>query len=158
MNSPQISALITSGNYVQGLFLILLLLSTGCTTFHRDWTQAKSKVPTETKSIEGAWDGKWVSDVNGHNGRLRCIIEQTQPHQYTARYRANYWGILRFGYSVPLELKSKTNGYVFTGEANLGKLAGGTYSYELKASPISIESTYKSNYDHGRFILQRAHP
>jgi len=132
----------------------LALFQTGCSTFNRDWNQAR-KHPAQ--GIEGAWDGQWISDVNGHNGRLRCLIERPDGQGYVARYRANYWGILRFGYSVPLEVQPQsTNGsWSFQGEANLGKLAGGVYRYEGSASTNQFQSSYHSKYDHGQFQLHR---
>ena len=41
------------------------------------------------------------------------------------------------------------------GEADLGKLAGGTYYYEGRITPTHFPSTYRSKYDHGSFELRR---
>lgn len=134
---------------------VLLLVATsgvGCSTFHRQWSQAR-KLPSN--GLEGAWDGRWISDLNGHNGRLRCVIEPISNTQCRAKFKAHYWGILRFRYSVVLDLTTKDGTTTFKGDANLGYLAGGNYSYEGSSTSTEFQSTYKSRYDHGRFELKR---
>ena len=56
---------------------LLLLVVTGCSTFPYEWRQA-SKKPQPTNDITGRWEGRWLSDVNGHNGRLRCLLTRRQ--------------------------------------------------------------------------------
>jgi hypothetical protein len=107
------------------------------------------------ESVAGRWEGRWISDVNGHNGKLRCLLTQQEGNVYNARFRATYWKILRFSYTVPLAFEPHDNGWEFNGEANLGKLAGGVYFYEGRASQTNLFSTYRSKYDHGRFELTR---
>ena len=48
--------------------LAALLVLSGCSTFNRDW-KAAATATAPTNSIAGRWEGKWVSDHNGHNGR-----------------------------------------------------------------------------------------
>ena len=75
--------------------------------------------------------------------------------RYQARFRATYANIFHFSYSVPLEVQPHDIGWEFDGEAALGKLAGGAYYYEGRATRTNLISTYKSKYDHGIFELQR---
>ncbi len=75
--------------------------------------------------------------------------------QYQARFRATFGGVFHFGYTVPLEMQPHDIGWEFNGEANLGKLAGGVYYYEGRATPTNLFSTYRSAKDHGRFELKR---
>lgn len=138
--------------------LVLLLAASGCGTFNRDWNRAAAHAASDA-DIEGAWDGEWRSEVNGHHGRLRCILSRVDAETYRARYKANYWGILRFGYSVTMQREEgPTPAPQFRGSADLGKLAGGTYEYEATITATNFVSTYSSRYDHGLFRLERPQP
>jgi hypothetical protein len=135
------------------VFLALVLLC-GCSTFNRDWRQAAHQ-PAAPDSIEGRWEGSWISDVNGHNGQLRCLLTHEEASRYRARFRATYWKVFRFTYAVPLEFHAHDTGWEFNGEANLGWLAGGVYYYEGRATLTNLHATYKSKHDHGRFEMRR---
>ena len=138
------------------LGVILALGLTGC-AFNRDFKEALKK-PVSPGDITGAWEGTWKSDSNGHNGRLRCILTKTSEENYQARYRANYKKILSFEYTVPLTAARDGSSYRFEGSADLGKLAGGVYTYKGAASAGTFISTYDSKYDHGTFEMSRPLP
>jgi len=128
-------------------------LLAGCSTFNYEWRR-EAKRPTPTNDITGRWEGRWISDANGHNDGLRCLI--TAAHGgYRARFRATYEGVLHFSYTVPLKTQPGTNGIEFRGSADLGRLAGGVYQYEGHATPSDFFSTYRSRYDHGTFQMTR---
>lgn len=139
--------------------LLILLLFTGCSTFHRDWKKAAS-VPVAPGEMQGRWEGIWVSEENGHQGRLRCLMTQTGPNQYQARFHAKYQKILSFGYTVPLQVQVLPSGldYRFRGDANLGWYAGGIYHYEGKATPTLLDATYRCPADYGTFKMSRPAP
>ena len=136
------------------ILLILLVSLCGCSTFHRDWRRAAVPAPVEN-SIEGAWQGQWSSQANGHHGRLRCLLTLDHDSLYEARFRATYVGILHFSYTARFEMQPHAIGWEFNGEADLGKLAGGIYYYEGRATPTNLVSSYRSKYDHGAFELER---
>jgi hypothetical protein len=138
------------------LFLAALLLLTGCSSFNRDWKRAAADLPQPTNGLAGRWDGFWMSDRNGHNGRLRCIITPGGTMSYDARFHAKYWKILTFGYTVPLQAERSNEVFRFQGEADLGKLAGGVYRYEGTVSGTNFHSSYRSRYDYGNFRMNRA--
>lgn len=139
------------------VLLVLLAASlTGCSTFHRDWKQALAQ-PIPAAGIEGPWDGRWISEVNGHNGRLRCLISK-QGNEYQARFHANYKRILSFGYPVVLHVRETNGIYSFEGEADLGRLAGGVYHYAGEATATNFFSRYRSQRDHGTFQMRRPAP
>lgn len=131
-----------------------VVLTCGCSTFNRDWKKVAEQ-PPQPDSIEGRWEGKWLSDVNGHTGRLRCLLSPEGDSRYQARFRATYWKVFRFSYTVPLQFEQRDGLWHFTGEEDLGKLAGGIYSYEGRATPTDFFSTYRSKYDHGIFQMER---
>lgn len=136
------------------VMLAELSLSTGCTTFDHAWGKAATE-PCSTNSIIGCWDGTWVSEKNGHNGALRCIVTQKSDGTYNGRFHAKYRKVLGFGYTVLL-MTTETNGvFRFRGKANLGWWAGGIYEYEGYAHETNFFSTYSCKYDHGTFQMTR---
>lgn len=138
------------------IFLLLsgiLFVATGC-TFNHEWKKASSQTPPGN-SLLGPWQGVWVSDVTHHTDKLRCIVTQKSDGAYRARFHAKYHKVLTFGYTVPLKVEIQTNGFKFSGEANLGWLAGGIYQYAGHADATNFFSTYSSKYDHGTFQMSR---
>lgn len=134
------------------VFLALLLC--GCSSFNREWRRAAGK-PAPANALEGRWEGRWLSDVNGHTGNLRCLITRVDDAHCRARFRATYRQVLRFSYTVPLAVQPHYDGWEFSGEENLGWLAGGVYYYEGRANATNFFSTYHCKYDHGTFELHR---
>src|SRR5215469_3364529 len=108
------------GKAIQILVLAAGLgLASGCTSFKTAWEQAATH-PAAPDKVLGRWEGNWRSDVNGHNGSLRCVVTQHQDGSYQARFRAIYRKVIGFGYTVKLH-GVETNGvFKFDGEANLG--------------------------------------
>jgi hypothetical protein len=132
-----------------GLFLV-----GGCRTFNRDWANAE-KTPVASRGILGRWEGTWSSEVNGHNGKLRCLVTLKDSGSYKARFHAIYRKVIGFGYTVPLGI-TETNGVLeFRGKANLGWWAGGVYQYEGHVQGDDFFSTYLCKYDHGIFQMTR---
>jgi hypothetical protein len=132
-----------------------VLLLCGCSSFNRAWREAAAP-PVGAPSIEGRWEGRWLSDVNGHTGRLRCLLSRNAETNYTARFRATYWKVFRYSYSVNLHLDPQGDGvWRLDGSEDLGALAGGVYRYVGRVTPTNFFSTYESTYDHGTFQMNR---
>ena len=135
----------------------ILFLLTGCSTsFNREYKAALAQ-PIPANDISGPWEGKWLSDKNGHTGKLRAVLRQTGDNEYDAHFHATFWKIFRTSYRVPLNVEAEDGRTVLHGEQNLGRLSGGVYTYEGEATPSSFFSTYKSKYDHGTFEMKRPH-
>lgn len=134
--------------------VLAVLLLTGCSSFQSEWKTALTQ-PRETSDISGAWEGKWLSDKNGHTGKLRAILKKSDADHYDAHFHATFWKILRATYRVPLRYDEQNGVYTLSGESNLGRLAGGAYTYQAEATPTRFFSTYKSKYDHGTFEMER---
>ena len=128
----------------------IIMSVTGCSTFNNEWKKAAT-VPPHTGDIIGRWEGSWLSDKNGHHGKLRCLVTRIDERHYRARYKATWWKVFRFGYIVTMRVEKPDTVFKFEGEANLGWLAGGVYRYDGQATSTNFFSTYKSKYDHGAF-------
>ncbi len=105
--------------------------------------------------ITGRWQGTWKSDSNGHTDKLRCLISKGDESHYTARFHAKYKKVFSFSYTVPLVVTNIGESRQFKGEANLGKLAGGNYTYDGAATPRNFTARYDSKYDRGTFTMAR---
>jgi|SRR5688572_21848401 len=150
--------------------LALMVAGTGC-AFDRKWRAMKraelvDNAPTAPAAdgLAGRWQGRWVSDANGHSGGLRAIITPvpqtlTAGRHYLAEFDASYMGLLRFGYGMTLVAKANqaaTGGPVsFHGEEDLGHMAGGVYRYNGNADGTTFNATYESKDDRGRFEMTR---
>ena len=129
----------------------VVLIAASC-SFNREWRKA-GRNPDAPAALEGRWEGNWISEVNYHHGKLRCIVSK-DGDAYRARFHAKYLKILGFGYTVELKAEATGNGYKFHGEADLGVM-GGVYRYEGHADTTNFVSTYSSKYDHGTFQMQK---
>ena len=135
-----------------GIFFLLLAVLTGCSSFNRDWKKVASVSPTD---IQGRWEGTWVSQANGHSGKLRCLLEKLSDNSYCARFDSTYKKVLHFKSTVDINGSVTNDVFLFSGEAKLPWWAGGIYDYEGKVSATDFFSTYKCKYDHGTFQMTR---
>ena len=132
------------------LLLLCLTLLSGCSTFDRDW-----QAPAPADGLAGRWQGRWVSDLNGHEGELRAIVTRLADDRYQARYRARYWKVMNFEYTVEMTTQQREGELHFEGQADLGFFAGGVYTYKGTATDRQWLSTYESKFDHGRFEMEK---
>lgn len=123
-------------------------------SFEDEWKAALAR-PIATNEITGPWQGAWTSKKNGDSDKLRCLITKISEREYQARFRAHYWKIFRFSYTVVLRAAPQEGEIPFQGDANLGWYAGGNYHYAGKAGATNFFSTYKSKADFGEFQLRR---
>ncbi len=136
------------------LSLAALLLAGGCASFDHEWEQA-AKQPSPADDMTGRWQGVWVSESTGHADQLRAVIDRKDDGTYRAQFHAKYHTILSFGYTVPLKVEKTGSAFKFSGEADLGWLAGGLYQYAGRADATNFSSTYTSKDDHGTFQMGR---
>ncbi len=143
--------------------IVGLMALTGCTSFNREWREAATRT-LPANDLAGRWEGRWNSEANGHNDKLRAIITVVDTNHYDVKFYAAYqnWQTLfltvHFGYTVRMETKPSTNGVTFHGSEDLGFLAGGLYTYEGRADATNFFSPYKSKYDWGTFEMNRPGP
>jgi hypothetical protein len=141
------------------LWAITLLLPwlAGCSSFNREW-RAAAKQSQSPNNISGRWEGTWQNTNNSHRDKLRAILTRVSEGEYQAHFHAKYKKVLTFTYQATFRGAWTNSQFVFHGEENLGKLAGGTYKYEGRISPTNFFSTYDSRYDKGTFTLARLEP
>lgn len=144
---------------VAAAVLLASLLTAGC--YESRWSAAgKSVAPAD--GIAGRWQGTWMSDANGHDGGLRCIITDVTADSFKADFKASYGWFFTFTYTATMQITGGEAGpasgpaYVyFKGKQNLGWLAGGVYQYDGKVGPTVFFCNYDSGGDHGTFQMTR---
>jgi len=135
--------------------LVLALVTTGCSTFNREWKEATTHPPVANE-ISGRWEGSWRSEKNRHTGELRCMITKAGNNRFRAHYKATYWKCLRFSYITTLRVeKVSEDVHRFDGTADLGWWGGGIYRCQGYATPTNFTAIYKSRHDHGIFQMKR---
>jgi hypothetical protein len=133
-----------------GLFLAALA---GCSSFNGEYKTAVAG-GVAPDSVEGPWEGRWLSNAGHGGGELRALLTKTSPNTYSARFRATYWGIFQADEDTLLRVTS-TSPIKASGESDLGALKGGMYKYEVTLTPTNFDATYQSEDDRGEFHLTR---
>jgi hypothetical protein len=127
-------------------------LAANCRDFTRRWDEAST---LGTTSVDGRWEGEWISEASGHRGPLRAVVDVTAPALWQVSFRAGYAGVMRACYATDFTVAQRDGGWTFTGASDLGALAGGRYEYAGSATLAEIICTYRSSADHGEFRLRR---
>jgi hypothetical protein len=149
--------------------IALLACAAGGCSFDRRWRQISHEAwatssavattaPASADPLAGRWDGKWVSERDGHSGHLRAIVDRVDGGDtYHIEYDGWFFGILRFTHGMNVTATRAAEGTTvhFEGQEDLGALAGGIYRYDGAADGREFKSTYQSNADHGRFEMHR---
>jgi hypothetical protein len=134
--------------------LTLFLSSCRSSHFETQWRSATAK-NYPSKSIEGPWQGTWLSHGNGHHGKLRCIVGPAsgKAGAHTFDYHATWAHLLSGGFSTAAVVKQKGDTASFKGEQCLGKY--GTFECDALIKAGQFHSTYKAAGDHGVFEMTR---
>lgn len=140
--------------------LIILLVSlclNGCSTiYHQKWKRSQRE-SAQTDGITGPWEGRWRSEHNQHEGKLRCIITKTSGTDYDFHFWAT-WSLFAGTYHVkaPVTVLEEGVSSHFEGSKNLGRLTGGIYRFTGDITGDEFQARYDSRIDHGIFSLKRA--
>jgi hypothetical protein len=150
------------------VMIALFACAAGGCSFDRQWRQlghdawptnsaVATTAPASADPLAGRWDGTWVSEQDGHSGRLRAIVDRVDSDTYHIEYDGWFFGILRFthGMNVTATRAADANTVHFEGQEDLGGFAGGVYRYNGTADGQQFQSTYQSSEDHGRFEMRR---
>jgi hypothetical protein len=134
------------------LLLVTLCLSSCGSAFRREWDAAKAK-PVQPGNIEGAWEGSWRSEVNGHKGKLRCIIPPSTDSTREFHYYATWAGVFSGSMKAPHTLKPQAKGVAFSAQQDLGSF--GQFTAQGTITDQKFSATYRAIGDHGVFEMQR---
>ena len=135
---------------------LTLLWSSGCSAlsgFHRDFNSPCSCANGE--GLAGCWEGCWESHCTGHHGKLQAIITQVDETHYCARFHGTFFKFLPFEYYMLLTATPDAERYALAGQKDLGKLAGGVYRYQGRATSTDFLANYTSCKDRGVFVMRR---
>lgn len=143
----------------------LALASCATSSFNRDFKRINDQESRHDRHyIAWPWQGTWRSEVNGHHGGLRCLVEDVSlmasmkpavPGLFRFRYHANFFGLFSANYQVSHIVRRTKNGYEFSGDQKLTGPGGGLYHYEGRVVNREFRATYRSVTDHGVFEMKR---
>ena len=135
------------------LLVAVALILTGCAGFHQEWERAgqgKTRDP-----FEGRWEGRWTSSKHkGSGGSLQCVLTKLDERHYRGAFRAG-WLSFHANYSAVFAAERRGRELHFSGDRDLGPLAGGNYHFEGRATPERFRASYDSSYDRGIFEMNR---
>lgn len=137
------------------LSLTALLLSSCSSGFRRDWKAALQKGPST--GVAGAWEGSWKSEVNGHHGRLRCVVGPAKNAEgdHCFHYHATWAGILSGAYAADHRVVAGKKESTFTGQHDMPQWAGGRYTYSGTVKGDDFSACYQCAKDKGTFQMRR---
>ena len=138
---------------IQNFLHILAPFFSSASEFKREWKHCGNQ--SHNGSFEGCWNGKWISEENGHSGNLKCVLHDLDSRRVSALFHATYSKILKVSYKVTLDREVSGETLKLHGRANLGTLAGGWYEYDGRISGGHFECSYSCKYDHGRFEMKK---
>ena len=142
-----------SNTSLLGFLLLIILLQPGCLTYHTSWK--KKQASPAPDPIEGRWKGTWLSDHNGHKGKLRAVATHLEDDQYRFQFGATFMLFLAASYDVQFTITEENGKYTLTGEQKLPGYMGGLYNYEGKIEDGKFTSSYRSKLDHGTFHMSK---
>jgi hypothetical protein len=135
-----------------GFAVAWVMLGCSCQLYPAGWTAAVRG----GKSLEGAWEGRWRSEVNGHTGRLRSVVMQKATDRYEFRYTANWARVLSAPFAVECQTRPLAGGGLeVRGAKDLGPLFGGQFSHEGRWQNDQILARYRSVLDAGTLEMTR---
>jgi hypothetical protein len=130
--------------------LTTMLLSSCGTGFQKEWEQASAS----SKSIEGRWEGSWLSGANGHTGKLRCVVGPEQTGDTREFHYFATWGkVFRGSFNAVHEVTEKSGVTAFKAKHDIG--TRGTFHAEGTITPNEFHATYRAAGDHGTFVMKR---
>lgn len=135
------------------LLLFATLFQTGCLTYHTSWKKLPPQA--EPDPITGRWNGTWLSDHNGHKGKLRAVATHVEGDQYRFKFGATFMLFLAASYDVQFTITPDGQGHVLTGEQELPGYMGGLYNYDGTIQDGEFTSSYRSKLDHGTFKMSK---
>lgn len=133
--------------------LVIAVLPSCSMGFRTQW-QAAVAQSRPASSIDGPWEGTWLSGFNGHTGKLSCVVgPEKADHTREFFYHAT-WGKLFSGSFRAVHEVSQSGGVThFTAKHDIGKR--GTFHAEGTISGSEFKATYKAAGDHGTFVMKR---
>jgi hypothetical protein len=145
----------TINSFIHAVVVCFLVCGlTGC-AFDRVWSEAQQYSYPEHE-LAGCWEGTWQSDYNGHHGSLRAVITKQNEGVYNAHFKATFAVLIPYEFEIAFFVSHDGQIYTFEGTQDLGRLAGGVYTYNGTASSTDFRSFYSAdNKDHGTFTMQK---
>ncbi|MBS0210338.1 MAG: hypothetical protein JSS27_15440 [Planctomycetes bacterium] len=138
------------------LLAMTVLAQSGCAPLPRFMRQC-SAAAARSNGMDpaGCWSGYWASHKSSHKGCLKGSITHCGGPHYRVKFHATFFKFFSYAYETTLTVTEQDGVYHFTGQHDLGRLAGGVYYYDGTIQGNEFRATYRCCKDHGVFIMQR---
>ena len=135
---------------------LAMLMCVGCSgSFNKKFETAKAMPIPASDPLVGAWEGSWEG-TDGHTGPLRAIVTPAGADAYKVQFHAGYMNLFTHQSTVTFTGQKVGNKFGFSGTtADLGWLAGGTYTYAGTITPMRFHSTYDAKSHKGVYEMTR---
>jgi hypothetical protein len=129
----------------------------GCSHFEKRWNAPVQQSKGPLAELEGRWSGRWVSETNGHEGALRCIMSPTSsPGELECQYHAVWAKVLRGTFTIHCRPVRQSDGsWKIIGSQDLGTAFGGLFNHEGTIRSGVFEARYKAAGDFGKLKMQQ---
>lgn len=138
-----------------GLLLMVLVATTGCSSFRREARLARAP-DFEAKGVEGYWVGRWRDEARpGHGGALECVLTPAGDHLYRAAFRSRWWKVFTSSHDTFLVLTPVRPGeYLVQGGQDLWLFGG--YSVTGRVDSARFRAVYSVAGRQGVMEMERA--
>jgi len=117
---------------------------------------AASTQSAQAADLSGSWKGTWESCVTGHKGPLRANFCRLDDCHYEVTFLGRFFKVMPFRYKMTMRIVSESPGSVtLRGSKDLGRLAGGVYTFAAASDGCRFTANYCSSKDRGTFRLSR---
>lgn len=107
------------------------------------------------RPVGAVYRGHWVSDSNGHRGRLNMKVLVADDASYRVRFTGTFLKVIPFMYSADLAVTGRTaDGVALSSTMHLPLF--GEFSSTGTLTADAFNATYTSRKDDGRFVMRRA--
>ena len=106
------------------------------------------------QDLSGNWSGQWLSDANGHRGRICATFEQVSPNVVRANFRGTFAKVIPFRYSTNLCVGSQSRGLTVLSGAKRLPL-GGEFRYYVEMTDSNFNGSFASRRNRGTFLMAK---
>ena len=135
-------------------FAACFLASCAAPNFDKRYAEALAAAETPYDSVEGPWEGTWLSGHNQHTGELKAIV--TKRSGKKNRYQFVYWATwakMKGTFKFEGDAERKCGAVHISGSKRLGLFK---YNHDARMTPTKFEATYGTDAkDFGTFELSR---
>ena len=109
----------------------------------------------QAQDLSGNWQGCWISQNNGHRGRMNATLCQNSCGQIEAKFRGTFFRVLPFRYRAKLDIIHQEPGMtVLSGSKKLGPIMG-EFQYDAVITDGQFNGSFSAGRTYGNWTLHK---